>query len=884
MFRDDTLHRHSAQELSSLKKRVIRLKHLAAKYKRAEATQNALLEISNIANKATSMESFYQGMHLHLKKLIRADNFYISLLDPQRKALELPFFSDEKDSHPSELYPEQELSDLLMQGLTGYVLRTAKPLLCDERKAEKLAATGEIKTLGSPCHQWLGVPIMQNGNSIGVLVVQSYDPASSYGEMEFELMTFISHHIAGAMERLRHHEQLEQAISQRTQELSQAYDKLKQEVYERRRAERLQQSLFEIAELSSSNLDDSEFYIELHRVLSHLLPASNCYIALLNDTATELRFPFYVSQLGKQPPKSRPLMDGLVEYLLRLKRPILLGQSDIQSLVKVKEIYSKAPELNHTQSMHQWIGVPLFIQDRIAGALTIYSFSMHQNYQFKDLELLTFVSQHIATAIERKLATEALKRSNEELEEKILERTRELANANQELQKEISQRRKAEQQLLHDAKHDGLTGLPNRLMFMERLSQAVKHNRRHVQDRFAILFIDLDRFKLINDTLGHLEGDKFLVETAIRLKLCIRDNDTLARLGGDEFVILLDGLRTADDAKEVAERILKELSRPYELANKQFNSGASIGIAVSGHHRDDTSESILRDADTAMYMAKTRGKGCYVVFDEKSHQQLMQDVSLENELRNALDSQHIRLSYFPVQDLETGQLQALDVRLYWPHPQHGKIKQPQLANLAEQANLQLELDRYAIEALNSELPKLQLATGTKLHLAICSQHLKHKHALRSLKNSLRNCRFPLTDLCLFFNEQALSRDLENHINGFEVLKRLRVTLGITGYGSGYSPLVSLSFLPVNILKLDASLVSHLQSPHHKRLLKAIHLSAGALELELVLDGVNTQEQKQQLTQIGFNAGQGQALGHRLSTTDSHNNSTESIDTTSQVCA
>ncbi len=252
------------------------------------------------------MESFYQGMHLHLQQLIPADNFYISLLDAQRQHLELPFFSDEKDSHPSELYPEQELSEILMQGLTGYVLRTAKPLLCDERKAEELAAAGEIMSLGSPCHQWLGVPIMQNDRAIGVLVVQSYNPASSYGEMEFELMAFISHHIAGAMERLRHHEQLEQAITQRTQELSQAYDKLKQEVYERRRAERLQKSLFEIAELSSSNLDDSEFYTELHRVLSHLLPANNCYIALLDDTATELHFPFYVSQLSDQPPNAVP--------------------------------------------------------------------------------------------------------------------------------------------------------------------------------------------------------------------------------------------------------------------------------------------------------------------------------------------------------------------------------------------------------------------------------------------------------------------------------------------------------------------------------------------------------------------------------------------------
>ncbi|GHB19780.1 diguanylate cyclase domain-containing protein [Shewanella indica] len=884
MFRDDAFHQNSALEISRLKKRVARLKRLAAKYKRAEATQNTLLEISNIANKATSMEGFYQGMHLCLKQLIPADNFYISLLDAQKQHLELPFFSDEKDSHPSELYPGQELSQLLTQGLTGYVLRTATPLLCDEHKAKQLADAGEIIALGSSCHQWLGVPIIQNDRAIGVLVVQSYNPASSYGEMEFELMAFISHHIAGVMERLRHHEQLEQAISQRTQELSQAYGRLKQEVYERRRAERLQKSLFEITELSSSNLDDREFYTELHRVLCHLLPANNCYIALLDETATELHFPFYVSQLNDTAPKCRPLMDGLVEYLLRLKRPVLLDQSDIQSLVCTKEIYSKAPDLNQTQNMHQWIGVPLFIQDKIAGALTIYSFSMHQNYQFKDLELLTFVSQHIATAIERKLATEALKRSNEALEEKILERTRELATTNQELQKEISQRRKAEQQLLHDAKHDALTGLPNRLMFMERLNQAVKHNRRHLQDKFALLFVDLDRFKLINDTLGHLEGDRFLVETASRLKFCIRDNDTLARLGGDEFVILLDGLRTTDDAKEVAERILKELSRPYELADKQFNSGASIGIAVSGHHKDDTSESILRDADTAMYMAKTRGKGCYVVFDEKSHQQLMQDVSLENELRTALDTQQIQLDYFPVQDLKTGQLQALDVRLYWPHPQHGKIKQQQLANLADQANLQLELDRYAIEALNSELPKLQLNSGTKLHLAICSQHLKHKHALRSLKNCLRNCQFPLTDLCLFFHEQSLSRDLENHINGFEVLKRLQVTLGITGYGSGYSPLISLSFLPVNVLRLDASLVSHLQSPHHRRLLKAINLSAGALELELVLDGINTQEQKQQLAQMGFNSGQGQALGNRLNPVSSKGNSTKPIDTATQVCA
>ncbi|MGL6123531.1 MAG: sensor domain-containing phosphodiesterase, partial [Shewanella sp.] len=823
--------------------------------------QNALLEISNIATHTSSLEEFYVGVHSNLKQLIPADNFFISTLDVRTGELAIPFFADEKDAHPAETYPEQSLSRLLQQGLTGYVLRTGEALLCDINKANELIANKEIVNLGTPCHLWLGVPIQHDGIVTGVLAVQTYDINVRYGEIELKLMTFISHHISGVMERLKHQEQLRQAILQRTKELSQAYDKLKLEVYERRRAERLQKSLFEIAELASSSADNPEFYAQLHNVIRHLLPADNCYIALLDDTGTHLTFPFYVPQLANKPPGTLPLQDGLTEYVLKHKRPLLLDQSSINTLIASGELYSQAPALNLTQTMNQWIGIPLFIHDQVRGVLTIYSLSMTQNYQVKDLELLTFVSQHIGSAIEKKLSAESLKRSYEELEEKVIDRTKELAELNKSLEKEIQQRRSMEAKLVHDAKHDALTGLPNRSMFMERLSQAIKHVRRYRSDQFALLFIDLDRFKLINDTMGHLEGDRFLIETACRLKSCIRDNDTLARLGGDEFVILLDNINSIGDAKDVAERVIHKVSQPYRRGTIEFSSGASIGITTSGEHRLDTSESMLRNADTAMYQAKANGKGCYIIFDDNVQHQAMRDLVLETEFKYALQHAEIQLSYLPVVNFKTGQVQALESRLFWQHPQRGRLQQEQLSTLAEQSHLTVELDKYTINIINSSYPQLLKLhdQSVELHLMLSSQHLKHKQVLRSLKNTLKQTQLNLSSLWLFFNEKALVKETENHINGFELLHKLGVKLGISHYGSGYSALNSLLFLPIKGLKLDANLTRNIKDEQQLKLISAYKKTASTLELQIFVEGIDSPEQKRIFSELGYQLGQGTTL-------------------------
>jgi diguanylate cyclase (GGDEF)-like protein len=853
-------HSTTLPRVEHLQKRVARLKRLAKKYKRSEIIQNALLGISNIATQVTSLDDFYQRVHLHLQQLIPAENFFIASRDLKTGLTSLPFFADQQDSHPTELYPDQEISSLLNSGLTGYVLRNGEPLLCDDNKFIELIASGDIKSLGSPSHQWLGVPIKNQDVVSGVLVVQSYNEANTYGELELELMGFICHHISGVMERLEHHEQLERAITERTKELSQAYDKVTIEVQERVKAEKLQKTLFEIADLSASNVPQEDFYLRLHSIISQLIPAHNCFISLIDDN-NMLSFPFYVSQMTAQYPASRPMQDGLTEYILRHKLPRLLSAKDIANMVTMGEIYSKSPELNKTQRMHQWIGIPLLINGEVAGALTIYSLDDEHIYQSKDLELLTFVSQHIANAIERKQAVESLKSSHELLEDKVVERTRALAELNNNLQQEIHQRRKIEDQLVHDAQHDGLTGLPNRSYLMERLSQALKHLRRHGLDQFALLFIDLDRFKLINDSFGHLEGDRFLIETAQRLKSCVRDNDTLARMGGDEFVILLDSIHSTDDVVEVSDRILQALAVPYTLAKQEFISGASIGIAFSGRNKLVTSESILRDADAAMYQAKANGKGCYVIFDDQLSAQSKLQHELEIDFKKALEQQDFYINYVEVVDFTTGEIIAIEPHIEWQHPEHGIIEHAKMKRLAAQYQLTLNLDGYIFTHLSNQYHwlKQQYHPNVTLHLSISSHHIKNKFVLRNLKNTIKSSNIELNKLMLFFNEKALVQDTENHINGFDLISQLGVQIGIDGYGTGYSSLSCLSFLPIKALKLDNDISKHLLNDKQLQLVKAYQLTAQTLEFEMYATTVDTQQQVRQFLELGYMRGQGRAI-------------------------
>ena len=278
------------------------------------------------------------------------------------------------------------------------------------------------------------------------------------------------------------------------------------------------------------------------------------------------------------------------------------------------ELYLAGKAKKPQQQTHSWLGVPLIYDQKAIGVMVVQSYDKYTEYDNNDAELMNFVSRHVSTAIKRREERDYKRRAHELLEEQVKLRT--LA-----LEEEIKQRKQAENMLRHNATHDALTGLPNRRLFIDLLNHAIARYKRSTKQEFAILFLDLDRFKVVNDSLGHHAGDTLLKVVADSLKNLVREKDTVARLGGDEFVVLIEDVQSKHEAYEIAKRITKAQSRAYNISGQDVFIGTSVGLLFSDK-RYENADTMLRDADTAMYYAKDNGKGRYEVFDASMHQKI----------------------------------------------------------------------------------------------------------------------------------------------------------------------------------------------------------------------------------------------------------------------
>ena len=334
------------------------------------------------------------------------------------------------------------------------------------------------------------------------------------------------------------------------------------------------------------------------------------------------------------------------------------------------------------QNMNSWIGSPLILDGEICGVIAVQSYGKEKQHNFKDLEFLCFVSNHIAVALGRKQSSDEIKAYNQRLAKEVKQRTEELNSTNLFLQKQIEERLQVQQQLEHDAQHDSLTGLANRVLFNSRLELALASKQRYSASNFAVIFIDLDRFKQINDSLGHMAGDQFLKEVAIRIGACIRGHDLLARLGGDEFVVLFDNYDSATDVEEISARIISSIAKPFNIENKDMYSGASIGIAyIEGGYQ--TADEVLRDADAAMYQAKSLGRGRYIIFDKTMREKLLEELELESEFRKTLKAKAFESYSQPIINLLNKETIYQECYVRWEHSSIGKIKREQYWQIAE---------------------------------------------------------------------------------------------------------------------------------------------------------------------------------------------------------
>ena len=424
----------------------------------------------------------------------------------------------------------------------------------------------------------------------------------------------------------------------------------------------------------------------------------------------------------------------------------------------------------------------------------------------------------------------------------------------------ITDRKRAEARLQHDALHDAMTGLPNRVLFMTHLKRVIDRGKRNPERLFAVLFLDLDRFKIINDSLGHLAGDQLLTEAANRLQVCLRLGDTIARLGGDEFAVLLEDLTSLEEANLVAQRIQSAIARPFGLHGQQVFTTVSIGIA-HGSQGYEHAEEMLRDADTAMYRAKAQGTSLCEVFDHGMHSAAVERLRLETDLRRAIPRQEFVLHYQPIIALDTGIMHGFEALIRWNHPERGLISPLDFIPVAEETGLIVSLGEWV---LNEACQQLQIwqkeypeRPFLQMSVNLSAKQFFQTDLIGQIKNLLNNININPHSLKLEITESTVMGNVDKGISLMKQIRALGIELSVDDFGTGYSSLSYLPHFPLDTLKIDRSFVSQMNANHENvEVIRAVIALAKSLQMDTVAEGVETRAHWTQLQELGCNYGQG----------------------------
>ncbi len=434
---------------------------------------------------------------------------------------------------------------------------------------------------------------------------------------------------------------------------------------------------------------------------------------------------------------------------------------------------------------------------------------------------------------------------------------------------DINSRKKAEQQLIYNALYDNLTGLANRVLFSNRLSHALQRMKRRNDDKFALLFLDLDRFKLVNDSFGHQVGDDILKRVARRLELCVRPGDTVARLGGDEFVILLESIQDDREAEKIVRRIQSNLKEPMELERQQIHTSVSIGL-VMGALSYERPEDLLRDADTAMFRAKATGRGKHQVFDPSMHLHALYQLQLENDLRRSVEDNEFIVQYQPIVSLSTGQINSFEALIRWRHPKKGLLLPDDFIGIAEDTGLIVPIGEWVLLTVCNQIRKWESSGFDDFRVAVnvSTRQLICRDFFDSLVGILDKTGIGPDKLELEITESVVMENFDIVRDMLDRVKQLGVEISLDDFGTGYSSLSYLRNFPVNKLKIDRSFIEQgNSSKENQDLVNAIIALAHNISLDVVAEGVETLEQLEWLKKMSCQMGQGFLFARPMNTDD-----------------
>ena len=475
---------------------------------------------------------------------------------------------------------------------------------------------------------------------------------------------------------------------------------------------------------------------------------------------------------------------------------------------------------------------------------------------FEFAEVLIRVQNHLQL---RNAQLEILKLNNQ-LEERVKQRTLELENTLEKLKIEVHSRQELQSKLLESALRDALTGLPNRVFFINRLEQALNRAKLESDYHFAVLFLDCDRFKIINDSLGHLVGDELLVAIAKRLQNTITPFDTLARLGGDEFGILLENISNIEMVTTIAERILNSLSQHFNVSRNQVFVNVSIGINW-GSVNYEKPEYLLRDADTAMYGAKALGRGRFHIFDPEMHREAIQILELENDLRRAINKQELIVYYQPIISLNSGSIIGLEALVRWQHPTKGLILPTEFISMAEETGLIHAIDTWVLKSACNQLRIWQNhpAVPKPLHISVnlSAKLFLQTNFLAQIDQIIYETKVNPAFLELEITESVIMEDSVDMKTTLQELRERNIRLSMDDFGTGYSSLSYLHSFPLNTLKIDKSFLNLMQNNRENMgLVPAMIGIAHSMGMRAIAEGVETSEQLSQIRDLKCNFAQG----------------------------
>jgi diguanylate cyclase (GGDEF)-like protein len=765
-----------------------RLKTLLEKYKQSHHLQNALIQLSEQASTVAELTLLYPAIHDILQKYVPSKSFYVVLSNQHTQYLELSYFSDEKDGIAVAL----NQSNSFDEGATGYVFKQGKTAYFTKQQMQDAAKQGLFKALGTPAEHWVGVPIYQEKNIIGVLAAQSYDTEQGYSDQQIQLLEVMSLYLATAIERVKKRELLESEVKIRTRALTQSNDALNLEIEQRKRALQRQQILFKISELATQakNLDDT--YVKVHEIIKTITYAENLYIALYDKESGWISFPYCVDEF-KDNTQPRQFAKGYSELVISTEETQLIHPHRAKELLQTGVV--QRAQLEQKEKMAtSWLGAPLKTSQGVIGLIVCQAYNDKHIFNQDDCELITFVSHQIASVLQTKLANQAINKSHQELEFRVNEKTKELQQTNLHLQMQVDERKKIEQQLYYDAHHDSLTSLPNRSLFLTQLEKTLQHYQRFPDHHFAVLFIDLDKFKDINDQLGHQAGDQFLISVGELFSQCIREHDLLARLGGDEFVILLTHLTETQQAEDVANRIIDLMKKPFNLKGTSLQSGASIGITYSKQDYKHTDE-IIRDADAAMYYAKNSGRNRYELF----HPLLSQSISHhESQIIHHLDLLPMSFRCSEIITLnERHQSESL-FEAFGEHPVLGFTSFDILKKFASDKE-----QHFAVELLLLQQAYAQaLDANVGMALLPCSSLLLDQREFVLFTQMLSTLKGQ-SQFCLLFDEQETRHACATQLENLKKLPQLGYSIGLNNFAKDKCELNLLTDIDFNYLLLSS---------------------------------------------------------------------------------